>query len=430
MRSARLRRRSAHIVATIVAALALAAAPADARSLHAKGGFSIAAPAGWKLSVLGGGAYRLSCGSQAAILFARFRTDRGADGLGDALVAQLGGGATGRKASATRFSSELTRKTGARTERLGVLVRKRGTVATVARYGYVEGRRLRCATRARRASAAQSNLLADLARLAAGAAGGVVQTLQVKRQESLLNGPVSLRRFETSYLDRFTGERKFVSALVPEAWVTAENVGNVGGSDGFFAAVAPPSSPLQGFALLGLGNNMVYRGGADATGQGCFVPQSPNLVRAPFVPDPQTVLAQIWGPARNAFDPQAPPIANVAPVQLLADNYLQLPNALSQLWFFRLTIGGAPWNGIMAMAPYDVGDPCSWFFYTSVVAVADASPPGLGLALLQTWASWSISFQSNQQSIEDIAKNLSPQSQTDFLRRIGAIETPVFGALG
>jgi hypothetical protein len=61
---------------------------------------------------------------------------------------------------------------------------------------------------------------------------------------------------------------------------------------------------------------------------------------------------------------------------------------LSGMYSVRLTANGQVLDALFNIAAADVGLGWGWVFYYSMVAVAAPPRPGLGAALLQTWASW------------------------------------------
>jgi len=426
-------------VTAALLAIGAFAAPAGARTLKSTGKFRITAPSGWKVTRPSGGVYRASCRS-ASVWYVRYRTSRSATQTGNALVAQLGLTVQRRRASRSSFSARLVKVSSRGVVRREALaLAKRGRTLTVRRWGLVEGKTGRCIKRVRRARAAA--LIDDLATIAGSAVGGVVGTLQIRRQERLLNPPVALRRFECSYrpIDPAVrgnppvhqlGTERFVSALIPEAWGTSATCGAGALQAQSFAG------PLRGALIYGTVYNV-----RKPFGSGCLVPYDPNplspynggMVMAPFTPDPVAVVNNLAGPIINQLSLAAArggpiaPLANFRVVQVLAAPWVGPGSAL---FFIRYTRAGEGWNAIMSSSPFDAGDPCTWFWYTSAIAVPDTAPAGLGQALIASWASWGQSFQSNDANLAQVAKNISSAAgQTDFVLRFGVQDVERFGRL-
>lgn len=440
--------RSGFAPAALIAALAAApgaavlleAPDADARTAKGRGGFRITVPAGWKVARPSGGVYRASCRS-ASVWYVRYRTSRTARRAGDALVRQLGLTVQRRRAARGSFSARLV-KVSARgvVRREALALRKRGRTLTVRRWGLIEGRTGRCIRRVRRRARAAA-LIDDLATIAASAVGGVVGTLQIRRQERLLNPPVALRRFECSYrpIDpairgdpptHQLGTERFVSALIPEAWGASATCGAGALQAQSFAG------PLRGALIFGTVYNV-----RKPFGFGCLVPYDPNplnpynggMIMAPFTPNPAAVVNNLAGPIINQLSLAAArggpiaPLANFRVVQVLAAPWV---GGASALLFVRYSRAGEGWNAIMSSSPFDTGDPCTWNWYTSAIAVPDNAVPGLGQSLIASWASWGQSFQSNDANLAQVAKNISSAAgQTDFVRRFGIQNVESFGRL-
>jgi len=423
--------------AAILAAALLGAGPvaesSGARTLRSTGRFAITVPSGWKVSRPAGGVYRASCRS-ASVWYARYRTSRSARRVGGSLVARLGLTVQRRRATRSGYSARLV-KVGARgsVRREAVALAKRGRTLTVRRWGLIEGRTGRCVKRVRRARAAA--LIDDLATIAGSAVGGVVGTLQIRRQERLLNPPVALRRFECSYrpIDPVThglGTERFVSALIPQAWGASATCG-----DGALQA-QDFAGPLRGALAFGVPYNV-----RKPFGFGCLVPYDPNplspynggMIMAPFTPDPAVVVNQLAAPIINQLSAAAArggPIAVLANMRVVQTLAVPWIGPGSALFFVRYTRAGEGWNAIISSAPFDAGDPCLWGWYTSAIAAPDNAVPGLGQSLIASWASWGQSFQSNDQNLAQVAKNISAAAgQTDFVRRFGIQDVESFGRL-
>jgi hypothetical protein len=151
-----------------------------------------------------------------------------------------------------------------------------------------------------------------------------------------------------------------------------------------------PGWQFDGFQGVIEGGNLAE--GAFAFGV-AFIVQSPNdPFRNPALPlsffvNPDVAIATVlpqWFQicCSTAF-------ANVQVTGLVPGSENLLPG-LSGLYTARFTVNGAPWEGLFDIAstplPGDLFG--NWYVYYSYAAVALGGPPGIGSALLQTWASW------------------------------------------
>jgi hypothetical protein len=394
-------------------ALLLLPGTAAAKKFRGTGGFSIKAPSGWKLK-RSGGAYRLSCGN-ASVAFSRYKTTRTPAFVGDGATKLLGLPVVTRKATAKSFTAKLKGSVKGKTSEQAIAIRKTGSILVARRWGY-GGSGKKCKVRGLRAA----SLLGDLAAIANSAGGGLAGSLQIKRQEFVENPAQPLRRFEGSYRDSSTGTQKFVSALIPESWAPTASIG-----EGAISATSPAGARDQGALALGIPYAVFQPTciGAVMFGEG----PSAGMASAPYPTSPEAAIVNDFGAIYRAKGLQ---VDNVRLVQKLSnDDWGGLgPSLPSQLWFIRFTFGGKPWNAIMSSAPLNnVPDACFWVWYSSFIAVADDASPGLGRALVQSWASWTISFQSKEQNVDQIANTLSPDQATDFRERLGQTFVPELG---
>ena len=331
---------SARLLAALAAALiaaALFAPGASARNVKLRaGGFSVKAPAGFKLKAKKG-IYRVT-GRGLRLVYARVpASGRTPADTGAELARAAGGTPTGVRSSAKRWTARAGGQT--------LEVRAKGSRLIVLRYGR---------TSSRRARASQSpGQLALLRRIAGTARGGRVAQLP---------GSIPLRSF--------TAPDGSATAQVPNlpGWTFNGGSGVIEGSgpEGSFAFGVPFFAAVPG----------------------TFAASSGSYPTAPF---PATA-----GEGLSALVPQffarsgLPGISIQVTGQFPGSEQILGGGYVSGFLTGVATAGGRTASGVFlyGAGTFDTGVDGAYANYLSYAAVNQGTDPRIGAALLRTWATW------------------------------------------
>lgn len=356
---------------TVLAPTAAAAAPALSTTLRDGGsGFTVRTPSGFSLSQRSG-VYTIAKG-RLKLVFARARTLQPPAQAGDAIARALGAQVSGRTTTRSSFRATLRAAKGTRL----LEIRRSGRFLRIATYSSASrsGRGANASGTALARAAITTGEIALLRQIAATANGG---------RPIVLGSGVRLKPF--------TAQDGSATAFVPDlpSWQY----------DGL-RGVVEGANPNQGAFAFGV----VFFVQTDAT----FV-----LLRDPRFPQTPTFLD-----AAGALTTALPQWfakccdAQLENVQITG----QLPGSEQFLGFgyqsgfftASFTLNGRPWQGIFLLGTNPTtGVDGTYYVYYSYAAVPVGTPPAIGAALLETWASWNPSADQARRRNETLATVLS-----------------------
>ncbi len=315
----------------------------QARSLKAKGGFFVKAPAGFKARRRGK-KYVVSNG-KIAMDWTRSKNKQSASTAGAEVVQALSGAISSQRGGSKRYSASFTVAGKLR----GIDVRRKGKYLQVAvfRDGGLKG----SASMLGRTAAGELTAadIARLARIAGSARGGT-----------------PLRFAGAIPLKPFTASDGSATAFVPDrpGWTFGGASGAVEGSN-----------PKEGTFAFGILVPFQYPG----------IPfPSPNLPTAPY-PAAAQAFAQalpMWFAACCATTVTGMQVLGSASPGSLGPGYD------SALFSVRFQLAGKTWISLWNLGTHPGYGDGLWYLYYSMAAIPENGDPRIGAALIDTWASW------------------------------------------